>query len=74
MQPDKARVAENSGMSDRIRNGLIVIGGAAAIVGLMAATMAALTAPGSWVIEAANQAMLDQQQVIMTSYAVNLGD
>ncbi len=75
MQPDKASVAETSvTSSDRLRNGLIVIGSAAAIVGLMIATMAALTAPGGWMIQAANQALLDQQQAVMTSYALNLGD
>jgi hypothetical protein len=75
MQPDKASFAEApSGLGDRFRNGLIVVAGAAAIVGLTVATMAALSAPGGWMIEAANQAMFDQQQAVMTSYATNFGD
>lgn len=61
-------------LSDRARGALVVAGGAAMMVGLAVAAMAMLTSPDSWVMKAANQAMLDQQQAIATSYLVNHGE
>jgi hypothetical protein len=53
----------------RVRGALAVVCAAAVIVGLAVGAMVVLSAPGGWVMEAANQAILDQQ-AIATSYII----
>jgi hypothetical protein len=65
---------DNAAVGERIRSALVVAGGAAMMVGLVVAAMAMLTSHDSWVMKAANQAMLDQQQAIATSYLINHGE
>ena len=56
-------------VGDRVRGALVVIGGAAIMIGLAVAAMSMLTSPDGWVMKAANQAMFDQQQqAVATSY------
>ena len=55
-------------IDERIKGALVVLGGAAMMIGLAVGAMAMLTSPDSWVMKAANQAMLDQQQAVATSY------
>jgi hypothetical protein len=56
-------------IGDRVRDVLVVVGGAAVMIGLAVSAMTMLTSPDSWVMKAANQAMLDQQQqAVATSY------
>jgi hypothetical protein len=54
-------------IGDRVRGALVIVGGAAVMVGLAVAAMSVITSPDSWVMKAANQTMLDQQAVA-TSY------
>ncbi len=58
-------------VGERIRNALVVVAGAALMIGLSVATMMIVAAPDGWVMKTANQAMLDQQQVIATKFAIN---
>jgi hypothetical protein len=61
-------------LSDRVRNGLVVVIGAAMMMGLAVAAMSMLTAPDGWVMKATHQALQDQQQAIATSYLVTHGE
>jgi uncharacterized membrane protein YkgB len=61
-------------LSDRVRNALVVVSGAAMMMGLAIAAMSMLTAPDGWVMKATHQALQDQQQAIATSYLVNHGE
>jgi hypothetical protein len=61
-------------LSDRVRNALVVVSGAAMMMGLAVAAMSMLTAPDGWVMKATHQALQDQQQAIATSYLVNHGE
>ena len=36
--------------------------------------MALLSSPAGWMMKAANDAMTDHQQAVLTSFAMNLGD
>jgi len=36
--------------------------------------MVLLSSPAGWVMKAANDALTDHQQAVLTSYAMNLGD
>lgn len=60
--------------SDRVRNALVVVGGAAMMLGLAVAAVSMLTAPDGWVMRATHQAMQDQQQAVATSYLINHGE
>jgi hypothetical protein len=53
----------------RVRGVLTVVCAAAVIVGLTVGAMVVLSTPGGWVMQAANQAILDQQ-AIATSYII----
>lgn len=61
-------------LSDRVRNALVVTGGAAMMLGLAVAAVSMLTAPDGWVMRATHQAMQDQQQAVATSYLINHGE
>jgi hypothetical protein len=61
-------------LSDRMHTALVVACGAAMIVGLSVAAMSMLTSPEGWVMQAANQAISDQQQAIATSYIINVDE
>jgi len=64
---------ENASLGERIRNALVVVTGAALMIGLSVATMAFVASPDGWVMQSANQALLDQQQAVATKFAMNLG-
>jgi hypothetical protein len=66
--------AAQPALSDGVRNALVVVGGAAMMMGLAVAAMAMLTAPDGWVMKATHQALHDQQQAVATSYLVNYGE
>jgi hypothetical protein len=66
--------AAQPALSDRVRNALVVVGGATMMMGLAVAAMAMLTAPDGWVMKATHQALQDQQQAVATSYLVNHGE
>jgi hypothetical protein len=56
-------------VDDRVRSALVVVGGLSVMIGLAVALMSLLTSPDGWVMKAAKQAMLDQQQqAVATSY------
>ena len=61
-------------LGDRVRNALVVTGGAAMMLGLAVAAVSMLTAPDGWVMRATHQAMQDQQQAVATSYLINHGE
>lgn len=61
-------------LGDRVRNALIVTGGAAMMLGLAVAAVSMLTSPDGWVMRATHQAMQDQQQAVATSYLLNHGE
>lgn len=63
---------ERSG--ERMKGILVAVTGAALMVGLAVGAMSMLTSPDSWVMKAANQAMLDQQQAVATGYLISMGD
>jgi len=65
---------EPSALGDRVRNALVVTGGAAMMLGLAVAAVSMLTAPDGWVMRATHQAMQDQQQAVATSYLINHGE
>lgn len=65
--------AATDGMRDRIRNAMIVIVGSAMMVGLSFAAVTMVASPDGWVMKA-TRAMMDQQQAVATSFAMNLGD
>lgn len=66
--------ATQPAFSDRVRNALVAVGGAAMMMGFAVAAMSMLTAPDGWVMKATHQALQDQQQAIATSYLVNHGE
>jgi len=59
-------------VDERVRDVLIVAGGAIAMIGVAVAAMAVVTSPDSWVMQTASKAVLDHQAVL-TSYALNSG-
>lgn len=61
-------------LSDRVRNALVVTAGATMMMGLAFAAFSLLAAPDGWVMKATQQALLDQQQAVATSYLVNYGE
>lgn len=61
------------GMQDRIRNAMIVIVGSAMMVDLSFAAVTMVASPDGWVMKA-TKAMMEQQQAVATSFAMNLGD
>jgi len=61
-------------LGDRVRNALVVIVGAAMMTGLAFAAVSLLAAPDGWVMKATQQALLDQQQAVATSYFANYGE
>jgi len=72
VKPDMRRDGETSfRIDERIRNALVVVAGAALMIGLSVATMAFVAAPDGWVMKTANQAMLDQQQAVATKFATH---
>lgn len=73
LSPDQPQ-PENSPLSDRVRNALVVTVGAAMMMGLAVAALSLLTAPDGWVMKATQQAMQDQQQAVATNYLVNYGE
>ena len=66
--------ATQAARGDRVRNALVVVGGAAMMLGLAVAAVSMLTAPDGWVMRATHQAMQDQQQAVATSYLINHGE
>jgi uncharacterized membrane protein YkgB len=66
--------ATQPALSDRVRNALVVVSGAAMMMGLAVAAISMLTAPDGWVMKATHQALQDQQQAVATSYLVNHGE
>lgn len=72
MKPDPhANRDKGFNVSERIRNAVVVVAGAALMIGLSVATMLIVAAPDGWVMKTANQALLDQQQAIATKFAIN---
>jgi hypothetical protein len=68
MMTEEAQKSEAS-VDARARGVFAAICAGAVIVGLAVGAMVVLSAPGGWVMEAANQAILDQT-AIATSYAI----
>lgn len=70
----KAQDAEHEArrpvFDEKIRGALVVVIGAAALVGLAFGVMVMLTSPDGWIMKAANQAMLTAQQGALASYDV----
>jgi hypothetical protein len=55
---------------DRLRGAVVVVVGAAALVGLAFGGMVMLTSPDGWIMKAANQAMMTAQQGTLASYDI----
>ena len=64
----------NSSLKHQLQGLLVVAASAAVMVGLAFGAMALLSSPAGWVMKAANDAMTDHQQAVVTSFAMNLGD
>jgi hypothetical protein len=58
-------------VDERVKGALVVCGGGVIMIGLAVAALAMLTSPDSWVMKAANQALL-YQEAVATSYLVNV--
>lgn len=57
-------------LNDNIRGALVVVVGAAGLVGLAFGAMTMLTSPDGWVMKAANHAMTTAQQGTLASYDI----
>lgn len=61
----------SSEVSDRVKSALVVATGAALMIGLAVGAVSMLTSPDGWVMKAANQAMVDQQQAVAANYMIS---
>jgi hypothetical protein len=68
---EQQRNEDRPHVDERVKGALVVCGGAAAMIGLAVGGLAMLTSPDSWLMKAANQAML-YQEAVATSYLVNV--
>jgi hypothetical protein len=57
-------------LNENVRGAIVVVVGAAALIGIAFGAMALLTSPDGWVMKAANQAMTTAQQGTLASYSV----
>ncbi len=57
-------------LDGNIRGAVVVVVGAAALVGLAFGGMVMLTSPDGWIMKAANQAMMTAQQGTLASYDI----
>jgi len=75
-QQDLARPPQDadSHVGGQLQSVLVVAASAIVMIGLAFGAMALLSSPAGWVMKAANDAMTDHQQAVLTSFAMNLGD
>jgi hypothetical protein len=57
-------------LNDNVCGAIVVVIGAAGLVGLAFGAMTMLTSPDGWVMKAANQAMTTAQQGTLASYDI----
>jgi hypothetical protein len=56
-----------------LQGALVVVIGAALLIGLSFGAMATLAGPDGWITKAANTAVMGDSNVVMTAYAVEQG-
>jgi hypothetical protein len=61
----------NFRLSDQLRSGLILAAAFAIMLTFSIAVMSYLASPDGWVMQAAKQAIMDQQQAVHTIHLIN---